>query len=124
MENRFIVEFKGDHIHAREFGQDSYESSLRNWRELMAACAKHRCWNILGESHTTPLSVADAYRHIEIYKEAGVTERHRIAWVAHSPEAAAMLRFAETVLKNRGLGTGHVFADVEQARNWLLNGGD
>ena len=91
----------------------------------MAECEKHDYFNILGESHTEePLSTMDAYNHIEIFKLAGVTKQHRIAWVHHVKETDKTMKFIENVLKNRGLVNGGLFPTIEEAKRWLLSEGD
>ena len=121
MTDEIIIENKGDYIHARQYGADSYDASLRLWRGIVAACERHACYNILGETFTTvELSTMDAYDHVEIFKLVGVTLKHRVAWVHHVNETADGIRFAEMVLQNRGMVNGRLFATVDEAKAWLL----
>ncbi len=123
MRDQIMIEFKGDYIHARHYGKDSYRISLDLWRKIAGACEKFDCYNILGETFTTnDLSVIDNYDHIEIFKAAGISGKHRIAWVNNSREAAEGVKLVETVLRNRGLINGRLFDNVDQAKAWLLNG--
>ena len=116
-----VIEHKGDYIHVRQYGRDSYEISLDLWRRVVAACEEHQCFNILGENLSTEsISRMDAYDHDKIFEAAGVTMRHRIAWVHHDAGTIEPTRFVETVLKNRGLANGYLFANVEEAKRWLL----
>ena len=120
--NEYIkIEYKGDYIHAKQHGPDSYDASLELWQRIVAACEEHRCFNVLGETFTTvALSTMAAYDHIKIFKAAGVTREHRVAWVHHVVETAAAMQFAETVLANRGLVNGGLFPTVKEAKEWLL----
>ena len=120
MRQKIIIEHKGDYIHVRQYGEDNYDISLDLWQRIVAACRQYDCYNILGESHTTELSTIDAYSHIEIFNLAGVTLRHRVAWVHKAAEPSAEGRFVETVLKNRGMVNGRLFASVAEAKRWLL----
>jgi hypothetical protein len=43
-----------------------------------------------------------------------------IAWVDQNPAAKQLLRFVETVLKNRSVFKGGLFENVEEAKKWLL----
>lgn len=125
MSHEIVVEFKGDHVYARHSGATSREISLDLWRRVMKSCEEHGCYNILGESDTTnALSTLDAFAHVEIANEVGLTLKHRIAWVSHNVKARAIAEFVEDVLKNRCLLNGHLFPDVEQARRWLLDRAD
>ncbi len=122
MRDDLIIENKDRYIHVRHYGRDSYDITLDMWQRIVAACEEYNCFNILGETYTkNRLSTIDNYRHAEIMKQAGVTLRHRIAWVAHGPEALEDLTFVETVLLNRGLVLGKVFMSIEEAKRWLLN---
>ena len=121
MNENIIVEFKGDYVHARQYGPDSYDASLELWRRIMTMCEQNNCFNILGENFVTkPLTTMEAYDHITIFKDVGVTFQHRIAWVHHIEETAEPVRFMETVLLNRGLVNGQLFPTVDEAKKWLL----
>jgi len=119
-----VIEYEGDYIHVCQSGRDSYEISLDLWQRVVAACEEHQCFNILGESTSTEaVSVMHAYDHDKIFAIAGVTVRHRIAWVHHDPATFESVRFIETVLKNRGMANGYLFSNVEDAKRWLLGAG-
>jgi hypothetical protein len=122
MRDDIIIENKDGYIHVRHYGRDSYDITLDMWQRIVAACEEYNCFNILGETYTkNRLSTMDNFGHVTIMKQAGVTLRHRIAWVAHGPEALADLKFVETVLLNRGLVLGKVFMSIEEAKRWLLD---
>ena len=108
-------------ILVKQAGEDSYEVSLELWKEVAKACKKYQCFNILGISDTTPLKTMGAYDHHKIFDEAKITMKHRIAWVENNSKAIEMLLFAETVLKNRGRLNGKVFANVVEAKKWLMS---
>lgn len=122
MRDDIIVEHKGDHVHARVYEKNNYDISLEVWRRIMAACKEHNCFNILGESFATEeLFTLDAFNHLKILKEVGLTLDYRIAWVSHVKEASRGLEFVETVVvKNRGLANARLFSTVEEAKQWLL----
>ncbi len=121
MSHRIIIEHKGSYVHARQYGKDNYDISLDLWKRIVAACRQYGCYNILGESHTDEdLSTIDAYSHIEIFKLTGVTLRHRVAWVHRGAEPTEEGKFVETVLTNRGLVNGRIFASIAEAKRWLL----
>ena len=121
MDDNIIVEYEGDYIHAIHSGLNSYASSLKLWKRIVAACEEHQCFNILGESfNTNALSTMEAYDHLRIYEIVGVTRKHRIAWVNHVKAAGEMLKFIENVMLNRGLIIGRLFPTVEEAKRWLL----
>ena len=122
MRDEIIVEYKGDYIYAEMHGKNNYDLSLELWRRIMAACKQYNCFNILGENFTTEeLSTMDAYDHLRILEEVGITLQYRIAWVNQREETARGIEFVETVVvKNRGLANGRLFSNVEEAKRWLL----
>jgi len=122
MRDEIIVEYKGNYIHVRHYGKDNYDISLDQWRRIKAACEQYNCFNILGENYTSEeLSTMDAYDHLKILEEVGITLQYRIAWVNQREETARGIEFVETVVvKNRGLANGRLFSNVEEAKRWLL----
>jgi hypothetical protein len=122
MRDEIIIEYKDNYVHARVYGQNNYDVSLEVWRRIMAACKEHNCFNILGENFTTEeLSTMDAFDHLKILEEVGLTFQYRIAWVNHVKETSRGLEFVETVVvKNRGLANGKLFPTFEEAKRWLL----
>jgi len=122
MRDKMIVEYKGSYVYAAMYGKNNYDLSLELWRRIMAVCKQYNCFNILGENHTTEeLSTMDAYDHLRILKEVGLTLQYRVAWVDQETPTARGLEFVETVVvKNRGMANGRLFSNVEEARRWLL----
>ncbi|MFI4875728.1 MAG: hypothetical protein ACIALR_10340 [Blastopirellula sp. JB062] len=121
MSDENVIEFLGDHIHVIGRGNVGFAASLRLWKRIVAACEEHDCYKILGEARTEEtMSTIDGYKHIDIFREAGVTWKHQVAWVAEDEAKYKELKFVETVLRNRGLGHGHLFRNVDDARRWLL----
>jgi len=122
MQDEILIEHKDGYIHVRQYGKDNYNISLNLWQRIVAACEEYNCFNILGESYITEeLSTMDAYDHIEIFKLAGVTMQHHIAWVHHGKNTARNDKFIENILKNRGLVNGSFFPSIEEAKRWLLS---
>ncbi|MGI9248318.1 MAG: hypothetical protein ACR2QI_04845 [Woeseiaceae bacterium] len=61
----------------------------------------------------------DAYDHLSLLQSVGVTDKHRIAWVAGKPALLEKLRLAETVIRNRGSLDLRIFESVTEAQRWL-----
>lgn len=107
-------------IEVRVTGTPDRASIAQMWKDIVAACGRHRCLAILGLSDMEqPIKLADAIDHQAIFLEAGVTIDHRIAWVQLNPEAVRMNILIESMLLNRGLVNGRVFTNEVEARNWL-----
>jgi hypothetical protein len=122
MRNEIVVEYRGNYVYAALYGKNSYEISLELWRRIMAACKQNNCFNILGENFTTTeLSTMDAFNHLKILEEVGLTLQYRIAWVDEKTPTGKGLEFVETVVvKNRCLANGRLFSNIEDAKSWLL----
>jgi hypothetical protein len=115
------VVFNGNHIHAQHHGDDNLEISRELWTKIAEACEEHQCFNILGESFTNAdISAKDSFKHVEIFHQLGLDERHRIAWVNHSEEAETSIEFTETVLKDQTPSHGGLFPNLYVAKRWLL----
>jgi hypothetical protein len=119
----YSIECVDSVIEVRVSGTPDRSSIAQMWKDIVAACAEHRCLSILGLSDMEqPIKLADAIDHQAIFLEAGVTIDHRIAWVQMNPEAVRMNLLIESVLLNRGLANGRVFTNEMEARKWLTDG--
>jgi hypothetical protein len=80
MRYKITIRYESDYLHVQHTGDDSYQIALELWRRIAKACEKHQCFNILSESDTNKLlSTMDAFNHIKIFQDAGITHKHRIA---------------------------------------------
>ena len=122
MTARYSIDCAGSVIEVRVTGTPDRSSIAQMWKDIVAACAEHRCLSILGLSNMEkPLTLADAIDHQAIFLEAGVTIDHRIAWVQMNPEAVRMTVLVESVLLNRELANGRIFTNELEARKWLTD---
>lgn len=120
MFNKIEVTFEGDHIRVIADGDKDYRFMEQMWREVVAACELHDCYNVLGIAKTTtPIEVVEAYELPALFQELNIDQRYRIAWVELDDDARDVITFAQTVLVNRGL-PGLAFDTEEEARDWLL----
>jgi hypothetical protein len=120
---QYSIEYVNSTVEVRASGIPDRASLTQMWKDIIAACKEHHCFSILGIANMDrPLSLADAIDHQAIFPEAGVTIDHRIAWVQEDPDARKRAEVAETILLNRGLLNGRLFADEFEARRWLSDG--
>ena len=121
MAAEYTIDYVNSTIEVRVSGVPERASISQMWRDIVTACKDKGCYSILGLSNMDqPLKLADAIDHQAIFLEAGVTIDHRIAWVQLNPAAYKMAEVAETILLNRGLVNGRLFADEFEARRWLM----
>ncbi len=114
-----ITEDKG-YLKVQVHGRDSREASLEILRRIVAACDEHNCLYVLVKAHIiNKTGVMDNYDMPQIIEEAGVTRKHRIAWVDPNPETYNISYFAETVLHNRGYINVRLFRTVADGKGWL-----
>ena len=121
MEDQFQITYEGNYIQVRLQGSEDLGVASRLWPLILEACKDNDCFKVLGIAKaSSPLGPMDAYNHAELFNKLGINHQYRIAWVELNPEAYEATHFAETVLNNRGL-PGRLFADVSEAKQWLLN---
>ena len=121
MDYQLSITLKGDYLHVQVTGKGTYENALQMWRQLVEACELHQCYKILGEQNLSDsLTTMEAFDHPRIFKEVGITRKHRFAWVDHNPRTRATTAFIRDVHANRSIGKGRLFNDLEQAKCWLL----
>ena len=124
MLNHIEVSFEGDHLLVLTDGDKDYEYLEKLWSMVSRACEKHGCFNVLGIANTgTPIEAVEAYELPRIFREHGIDNRYRIAWVEQTADAADTVAFVASILANRDL-PGRDFETVEEAKAWLLGGSD
>ena len=123
MENTLEVTFEGDHVLVIANGDKDYRYMEQVWREVAMACEQHDCYNVLGLADTrTPVEAVEGYDLPNLFRDLGIGQHYRIAWVEKNDDARDTIEFVQTVLANRGL-PGLLFDTEEQARAWLLGNG-
>jgi len=116
----YSIKYEDSLIQVNVTGVTDYLSLNQLLSDIVAACDKHQCFDVLGISNTEYLSMEEAYDCAAIFQAAGVTSRHRIAWVQENPSSREFLRLAEAVVRNRLLlETTPVFDSVADAKRWL-----
>ena len=123
MENTLDVRFEGDHVLVIANGDKDYRYMDRLWREVATTCEQNACYNVLGLADTsTPVEAVEGYDLPNLFRELGIGQHYRIAWVERNQDARDTIDFIQTVLANRGL-PGLVFDSEDKARAWLLGSG-
>lgn len=106
-------------IRVKVTGSWDYLVIDRMWHDIVAACEKHGCFDILGVSNTHEWDETAAYDHASIFAAAGVDARHRIAWVQEHAAGKELMKLAEAVVRNRVMASARVFDSVAEAKGWL-----
>lgn len=115
------ISLKANYVDVRLNGELTLEENFQVWIDIVNACETFNCFNILGVSNLEPFDVSHAYQHKDIFKDTGVTMKHRIAWVEENKDNQSMVKLIENVLINRSLVNGYLFPSEKEAKEWLLN---
>ena len=121
MENQIEITPQGEYLYVQVTGTGTYESAVQMWSAIARACEQHQCFKVLGEQNLKgTVTTLEALDHPAIFKRAGITENHRIAWVDKNPRTRETTAFIRDILTNRAVGNGRLFTNIEDARRWLL----
>jgi hypothetical protein len=94
-----------------------------------------RAWNLLkrsglklsgpaGIANTSKgLNTMEAVSHVDLFQQLGLTKKYRIVWAELNREFSGIMEILENILSSHGV-IFRVFANVEEARHWLLLGCD
>lgn len=114
-------EYRPEYLYVYVSGEhDSYDISLRYWKEVADECAKKEVKKVLIEE-----DISEAISMGEMYKLASEIPQLgfygiRIAFVDRHIEQQGSNEFGELVAVNRGM-YGKIFNDFNAAEIWLLS---
>ena len=118
-----IIEPKESYILVQSNGNKDFRFAKALWTEIAKTCKQRNCYNVLGVAFTTsPPSANEAYQYGQLFKDLGIGETYRIAWVELNPSTFKTSYFVETVLLNAGQNV-RLFNNILQAKKWLDKGG-
>jgi hypothetical protein len=110
-----------NYLHVDVRGMGTYENALTLWIKVAQACEQYQCFNILGEQYLiNTVTTTEAFDHPALFKQAGISAKHRIAWIDKNPRTRETTEFIRDVLSSRSVGYGRLFNDIEAAKQWLL----
>jgi hypothetical protein len=123
VENRVTItpHLPENYLHVDVKGVGTYDSALHFWSSVAQACEQYQCFNILGEQYLLDtVTTTEAFDHPALFKKAGISTKHRIAWVDKNPRTRETTAFIRDVLTSRSISYGKLFNDVDTAKRWLL----
>ncbi len=122
MPYELTITLEENYIRVHLTGELNYRDQIEHWKEIVAACQKNNCYKILGSQYlTTEENLVDAYEYCRILREAGITDKHKIAWADLNFDTFERTKFIETILIEEGGFSAKLFQDVEEAKEWLLD---
>ena len=111
MTDQMTISYEGDHILALSNGAKNYQFVVAFWTKVRNACAKHKCFDVLGIAETTvPIETSDALKIADVFGDLGIDAKFRIAWVEVNPATAeaAGLRTGDVVQLKSSAGEVNV----------------
>lgn len=120
MSQRHTIEKIDSVIRVRTAGAFDFVNVFEMWEQIVAACQKHNCFNVIGLSNLDePPAQIESYEYLSMLQAVGLTPKHRVAWVAENPALLDVMTLAETVIMNRSELVVRVFADLDGAERWI-----
>lgn len=115
------ITFEGEYVFVRSDGDKNMSNAKLLWTEISKICNESKCYKVLGMSSSeNPFSITESFQFAELFKEIGITNKFKVAWIEINPKAQNTLNLVENVLHRRGLIQGHIFNDINLAKIWLL----
>jgi hypothetical protein len=116
---QFTLEHKADLLHAKVWGRDSTRPPFQLCEAIMTEANRLGLKRILIElSQKVPLTGTGQFMLVERLPSLGLTPRHRVALVHHTPGFFEANDMIDIVAENRGLNVKN-FRDVGSALAWL-----
>jgi len=117
--NEYIIYEKGDYIQVHANGAKTLEFATSMWREVVKRCKTKKIYKILGIALTSdPLKKQEAKDLVPLFKELGLDQNYKIAWVELNPEYYEVILYAESLMFSNGVDS-KFFYEVGHAKAWL-----
>lgn len=123
MKLNYTIEYSKSLISVRTSGIFDYLNAYEMWKDIVTTCEANNCFQILGVSMLSePMPQLDTYDQVNLLASAGISPKHRVAWVAGKLDLLENLRLVETVFKQRSSQNVRIFKAVDDAKRWLQHG--
>lgn len=120
MINTISITYKNNYVEAISDGAKNIEFVYKLWNEIIRTCKEHKCFNILGIANTTsPVTINESIKHVELFKNLGLTDKYRIAWVELNPVHRKTTVLIESILSSHGVNC-KTFTEVADAKEWIF----
>jgi hypothetical protein len=115
----YTIQAEGEMLKAKVWGRDDDQPPSRVCKEILQECNRLGIHRVLVElTQKVPLSSVSQFRVVEALPTLGMTYKHRIALVHHTPGFFEANELIGIVAENRGLNLRN-FKDVDTALAWL-----
>ncbi len=117
--NEFIIYEKEAYIQVHSNGAKTLEFATSMWREVVEKCRTKKIYKVLGIALTSdPLTKEEAKDMLPIFKELGLDQNYKIAWVELNPEFYDIILYSESLMSSNGVDA-KFFYEVSHAKAWL-----
>ncbi|MBT8235018.1 MAG: hypothetical protein KJO04_02400 [Bacteroidia bacterium] len=117
--NEFIIYDKEDYIQVHANGAKTFEFAASMWQEVVKRCNTEKKFKILGIALTSdPLKKEEADNLLPFFKELGLDQNYKIAWVELNPEYYDIILYSESLMSSNGIDA-KFFYEVGHAKAWL-----
>lgn len=120
MRYAFESELRDGYLHIRVRGRNDAPTVHRYLRDVLAACNRESCPNVLIEEmlEGPRMAVGDIFKIITERSGDFRPNMRLVAFVDVNAETMTNMKFAETVAVNRGVTVG-AFPEVAEAEKWM-----
>ena len=120
---RYSVAYDDNVVTVWTTGSFDYLKGLQMWKEIIATCEQHQCFDILAISRVAkPLPAPDLFNSREFFDAVGLTAEYRLAVVNENEDVRESHKVAAAALKTRRAAapfSAAVFSNERDARRWL-----
>ena len=118
--NEYIIYDKGDYIQVHANGAKTLEFATSMWREVVKRSRTKKIFKILGIALTSdPLKKQEPNSLLPLFKELGLDQNYKIAWVELNPEFYDIILYSESLMSSNGVDA-KFFYEVGHAKAWLI----
>ena len=115
------IKYENGIVFAHLAGDVDYTKSQETFQAIIDLCKANNCYRILGVQSFPPLKITAAHDMEKIFRDVGFSKKYKIAWVEETnDDTREALEYSAAVLRNRNLLNGGIFANHEDAYQWLL----
>ena len=121
MSELFEIKNKMNFIIASCYGFENFNDVKTLANEISSACNRYNCFKIVIHNYSTQhLSPLHCVLIVEYFENAGITKHHMIALVNPIKDHIDNIgKFLVTVAMNRGWDNIKIFAELDDAKQWL-----
>lgn len=117
--NEYIIYEKENYIQVHANGAKNFKFASTMWHEVVERCRTKKIFKVLGIALTSdPIKKEEANSLLPLFKELGLDQSFKIAWVELNPEFYEVILYTEALMSSNGVNA-KFFYEVSHAKAWL-----